>query len=333
VRPLRDHRPADPARDARAVALTKYEDRLAAAGVPRIALRAPTPFRRLDGLSAATGADLWVKDEGGAGARYGGNKIAKLELLLAAIGAGDTVITWGPTGSHHVLSTALYARERGADTIAVVFPQPPSAEARQHLEWNRAVCAKVIESPRALVPAVVAWELRAAHARYVPAGGSNALGTLGAARIGFELASDLRDAVDGIVVPLGTGGTAAGLVLGLALAGRRDPVVAVDVSSAVFANRAHVGRLARSAARIIDVDTSHARFEIVRGFRGLAYAAPTPEAAVAAERARADGLTLDPTYGAKAMAALLARVRPGQRIVFVQTASSRPPDLPSFVAS
>jgi 1-aminocyclopropane-1-carboxylate deaminase/D-cysteine desulfhydrase-like pyridoxal-dependent ACC family enzyme len=78
--------------------------------VLRVPLRNPTPLRRLQALSAETGAEIWVKDEGTAGARYGGNKIAKLELLLAGVKPGDTVLTWGPTGSHHVLSTAIYAR-------------------------------------------------------------------------------------------------------------------------------------------------------------------------------------------------------------------------------
>jgi len=267
--------------------------------------------------------ELWVKDEGAAGAFYGGNKIAKLELLLADISPGDTVLTWGPVGSHHVLSTALYARKRGASTVAVLFPQPDSEQARRHFEWNRALCGRVIQVPRAMVPAAIARERRGAH--YIPAGGSNALGTLGAARIGFEIATEI-DVVDEIVVPLGTGGTAAGLALGLALAGRVDPITAVDVSSSLFANRANLRRLVRSAGRIIAAEVTP-RFEIVRGFRGAGYGAPTPEAASAAERARADGLDLDPTYGAKAMAALLARVRPGRRVVFVQTASARPPDL------
>jgi D-cysteine desulfhydrase len=292
--------------------------------VLRVPLRNPTPLRRLQALSAETGAEIWVKDEGTAGARYGGNKIAKLELLLAGVKPGDTVLTWGPTGSHHVLSTAIYARERGASTTAVLFPQPDSTEARQQFEWIRAVCGRVIEVPRALVPVAIARE-RARGAHYLPAGGSNALGTLGAARIGAEIATAI-DPVDEIVVPLGTGGTTAGIALGLALAGRADPVAAVDVSSAIFANRANVRRLVFSASRIIAADVSP-RFEIVPFFRGAGYAAPSPEAAIAAQRARADGLELDPTYGAKAMAALLARVRPGRRFVFVQTASARPPNL------
>ncbi len=237
------------------------------------------------------------------------------------------MLTWGPTGSHHVLATALYARERGASTVAVLFPQPDSPEARRHLAWNRAACDRVIEVPRPLVPVVVARERAATRAHYIPAGGSSALGTLGAARIGFELAQQLGDRIDGIVVPLGTGGTTAGLLLGLALAGRMDRVLAVDVSSALFANRANVSRLVRAAGRTIGVDPSHLPFEIARGFRGPAYGAPTPGGALAADRAVADGLSLDPTYGAKTMAALLARVRPGQRWVFVQTASARPPEL------
>jgi 1-aminocyclopropane-1-carboxylate deaminase/D-cysteine desulfhydrase-like pyridoxal-dependent ACC family enzyme len=150
-------------------------------------------------------------------------------------------------------------------------------------------------------------------------------GHLGAARIGAEIATAI-DPVDEIVVPLGTGGTAAGLALGLALAGRTDPIAAVDVSSSLFANRANVGRLVRGAARIIGA-TVAPNVEIVRGFRGHSYGSPTPEAAIAAERARADGLDLDPTYGAKAWPRSSPACAPGSRVVFVQTASARPPDL------
>jgi 1-aminocyclopropane-1-carboxylate deaminase/D-cysteine desulfhydrase-like pyridoxal-dependent ACC family enzyme len=287
--------------------------------VPRVPLRAPTPLRRLDALSASTGAELWVKDEARAGSLYGGNKVAKLELILAAVGAGDTVLTWGPIGSHHVLATALYARERGADTVAVLFPQPISDEVARHHAWNRAACARVIETPRALVPAALARERRGAV--YVPAGGSNALGTLGAARIGFEIGREIDLPLDGVLVPLGTGGTAAGVAVGLSLAGRRERVVAVDVSSSLFANRANLRRLAHGAARLAGADAP-IDLEIVRGFRGAAYGAPTADGAVATDRAAADGLALDPTYGAKAMAALLARVRAGERWLFVQTASA-----------
>ena len=56
-----------------------------------------------------------------------GNKVRKLEYLLAD---GDgPVVTMGAVGSHHVLATALHARQIGRSVSAVVFARPYDAHA------------------------------------------------------------------------------------------------------------------------------------------------------------------------------------------------------------
>ena len=62
-----------------------------------------------------------------------------------------------------------------------------------------------------------------APSRYIPLGGSTALGTLGHVNAALELADQVEAGelpLPGrVVVPLGSGGTAAGLALGFAMAG------------------------------------------------------------------------------------------------------------------
>ena len=81
--------------------------------------RYPTPIRRCS-------PQLWVKDDGATATLYGGNKVRKLEYLLAAARARGArrIVTVGAGGSHHVLATTLYARTIGIATAAVLFPQP-----------------------------------------------------------------------------------------------------------------------------------------------------------------------------------------------------------------
>src|SRR5262245_13588201 len=97
------------------------------AALPRLPLaRTPTPVERSPALSEALGCELYVKRDDLSGELYGGNKIRKLELLLAAArDAGkDTIVTTGGVGSHHVLATALYGRRLGFEVGAILTPQP-----------------------------------------------------------------------------------------------------------------------------------------------------------------------------------------------------------------
>ncbi|MBM4363077.1 MAG: pyridoxal-phosphate dependent enzyme, partial [Deltaproteobacteria bacterium] len=75
----------------------------------------PTPLVRFDALDRLAGCEVWVKrDDASAGAEAG-NKIRKLEYLLAdALDRRAThVVTCGAAQSNHARATALCAASVG----------------------------------------------------------------------------------------------------------------------------------------------------------------------------------------------------------------------------
>ena len=115
------------------------------------------------------------------------------------------------------------------------------------------------------------------------------------------------------MVALGSGGTAAGLVLGFALAALETRVVAIQVNDRAPLDAARLARLAgrtrrlleRRGARLPPVTISPADLQVETRWLGAGYGHRTAEADRALELARVEGLELEPVYTGKAMAALL----------------------------
>jgi D-cysteine desulfhydrase len=273
----------------------------------------------------ATG--LWVKREDLAAEPLGGNKIRALEFLLGGVGQSDRVVTVGPAGSTHALATAIYARKLGAIPLIYRWRQEMNATAnevaaRLAREVSNAPLARTVAG--AYARALVA-RMRGAH--WIPAGGSSPVGVLGQVEAGRELAwqvaQGLSPAPRRIVLPLGTGGTAAGVALGAALGGLDTEVVGVRVVPRLVANRAHVLRLAARTARLIRRLTKQpvpppVPIRVVHEFYGGAYGRATAAAQEAADRYRGlAGISIDLTYAAKALAAALSFIeRDGGTTVF-----------------
>ncbi len=311
---------------------------------------APTPVERLDALGARVGAELWIKRDDLTHPRYGGNKVRKLEYLLgeALAQEANAVITTGAAGSHHALATALFGRTHGLEVHAVLFPQRYSSHAEAHLKALRLTGAEVhpTRSAALAVPGASALSARLRLSRrrpfVIPPGGSSPTGVLGYVEAGLELGrqteSGVLDEPDVVVAPFGTGGTVAGLAVGLAAAGLTCPVVGVRVVPRSVANRPLVGRLIRRAvgalrsldARFPDVaDDARRLVQLDHDEYGKGYGEPTSEGRNASRLAREHaGLTLDPTYTAKAFAALLRLARgpyAGRRLLYLHTLSHAAP--------
>ncbi|MCB9673170.1 MAG: pyridoxal-phosphate dependent enzyme, partial [Alphaproteobacteria bacterium] len=214
----------------------------------------PTPVRELR-------PGLWVKDEGRVHDRYGGNKVRKLAHLLAdaeARGATD-LVTAGALGSHHVLATALLGAEHGLRTHAVLVPQPDTEHVRHQLARILAACASVTRVGGSLGAAVALRTVRARLAASgripyaIPVGGSSPVGVEGWIDGALELCGQIARGElprpERIVVALGSGGTSAGLIAGLALGGMPVPVLAVRVAPRWLAHRGRVLALAGAALR------------------------------------------------------------------------------------
>ena len=302
----------------------------------------PTPLEPLDGLSDALGAGprVFAKRDDCTGLAFGGNKVRKLEYLLGeALAAGvDTLITTGGVQSNHARQTAAAAAKLGLRCELVLprmvagrGPAYESSGNRLLDDWLGAH-VHIVDRP-ADVAAVVAEvqariEARGGKAAFIPAGGSNPTGCLGYAQAAAELALQLEQArleLDAIVLAVSTGGTLAGLLVGLEALGLSIPVIGISV----FAPAAQVGPSVVSLAdktstRLGTALVPEARLDLRDRWLGPGYGLPTDalrEALTLA--ARSEGLLLDPVYTGKALAGLISLRRqgnlPGDNVLFWHT--------------
>lgn len=296
----------------------------------------PTPLVEEPELARAWGcASLHVKRDDATSPLGGGTKVRALEYHLGAARqrGAEGVVTAGAAGSHHVLATAFFARSCGLRARAVLFPQPPdpavALNARLLPESGAEVlrCRSLTGLPAALLRARLG-RLGDRRPAWIPPGGSSPLGALGMAEGGLELAGAVREgrlpAPDDVVVAAGTCGTAAGLLLGLAVGGLSTRVVAVRVVPRLVGGPGRLRRLAAKARRCLQ--GAGLRVPPLGGLlwvgreAGRGYARPTPGASRAVEMVvRLGGFPVETTYTGKALAFLQGGGLAGRRVVFWNT--------------
>ncbi len=295
------------------------------------------------------GRTVWVKRDDLSAQPYGGNKVRKLEFILGAARRDriERLVTAGALGSHHALATAVFGRRLGFEVTLVLFPQRVNAHVRHVLLADQALGVELRFTGRMeTVPLAVAaarWAHRQEAVLTIPPGGSDAVGTLGYVSGGLELAEQVRrgEAPAPAVVHVagGTLGTAAGMAIGLALAGLPVRIVATRITGRIVTNRHVLGKLVRGALALLeadvavpDADAVLERVEIEEGWLGEGYGRSTPEGDAATALLGATGLQLDPTYTAKAAASLLAD-ESASPILFWHTLSAAEPPLPAGEAA
>jgi D-cysteine desulfhydrase len=175
---------------------------------------------------------------------------------------------------------------------------------------------------------------------YLPAGGSSPLGTIGYVEAALELAAQVESGAlpepTHVVTAVGSGGTAAGLLLGLRLAGLRTRVVGVVVNDTLpVAERDLVGLARRTHRRLVErgaalgpVEFEPGALTVTGEWLGPGYGHATPEGAAAQRIGAEHGITLDPVYTAKAFAGVLAMDADGRLgdgpVVMLDTYGPRP---------
>jgi 1-aminocyclopropane-1-carboxylate deaminase/D-cysteine desulfhydrase-like pyridoxal-dependent ACC family enzyme len=277
------------------------------------------------------------------GAEYGGNKIRKLEFLLAAARARGArrLVTAGSVGSHHALATTVYGRAMGFDVSLVLFPQSLNDHVREILLADAALGAELRWVSRMELVPVGMFRARLAYMNdrpfVVAPGGSDAVGTLGWVSAGLELAEQLATGNHPkprrIYVAGGTLGTAAGLALGLAMADCRIPIEAVRITSRLVAHERALSQLVSGAAAILRgagvavPDDAASLVEITHDHIGRGYGRETDEGREASRIFADAGLHLEPTYTAKTAAALLASPAGGPPPLFLHTLSRAMPSV------
>jgi len=296
--------------------------------------RYPTPVQRAEGLSRPS-SELWIKRDDLTHDLYGGNKVRKLDGILEGIRERRVrrVVTVGAAGSHHVLATTVFGRGAGLEVEAVLVPQPRTDHVVEVLRASLGQGLRAFPvGSWAGAPMAIARRI-ASGAHFIPVGGSNVAGSMGYVQAARELAAQVRAGElpepDVCVVALGSGGTAGGLAAGLEAAGLRTLVVGACVSVPPWALRLGSRRLARACMRRAGVTSPVVPERLTADVRflGAGYGHATSEGAEAARDAlEHTGLTLDPTYTAKAFACALwhVRARRAAHVLYWHTLSSAP---------
>jgi 1-aminocyclopropane-1-carboxylate deaminase/D-cysteine desulfhydrase-like pyridoxal-dependent ACC family enzyme len=253
---------------------------------------------------------------------FGGNKVRKLRLVAAqAIAEGaDTLITTGGIQSNHARATASVAAKMGLGCVLVAngtTPAKPTANALLDRLLGAEVRCVARREDRAPAMEEAARELTA-HGRrpyVIPLGASTPLGAAAFALAVAELVDQIP-APDVIICSTSSGGTQAGLIAGCTLLGLNTRVIGVSADDPSASIASAIRGILDGLEALIDAPGAFAgaAIDVDDRFVGEGYGVPTPQSTEAIELcARREALFLDPTYTAKAMAALMARARGGGR--------------------
>jgi 1-aminocyclopropane-1-carboxylate deaminase/D-cysteine desulfhydrase-like pyridoxal-dependent ACC family enzyme len=283
----------------------------------------PSPVEPLARLrSALRGSPrLLVKRDDAIAFAFGGNKVRKMQLVAAqarAAGA-DTLITTGGVQSNHARVTAAVAARMGMRCILVVNgTRPGELTANARLDALLGAEVRYVGSREERDPAMAraAAEVRQCDGTpfVIPLGASTPLGAAAFVSAIAELATQI-DPPDVIVHASSSGGTQAGLIAGCSLAGWPTRILGVSADESSAALERDIRVLLGGLAELLGFDPKRfasTSVEVDDRFVGEGYGVPTTESREALElAARTDALFLDPTYTAKAMAGLIARIRAG----------------------
>lgn len=307
--------------------------------------RKGTPLQKMERLSEELGVEIFFKRDDLTGCELSGNKIRKLEFLLADARANgaDTVITCGGAQSNHCRATALAAVRAGLNSTLLLRTEDPTNPPPSHgnILLSRLAGAELVW----ITPA----EYKERHNRFelekerlrglgkvayvIPEGGSNQLGSWGYVKAMEEIANDLTAMGAGgfsettVLSAVGSGGTTAGLLLGTRLLDLDLRVTGVNVCDDEDYFVTEIGRICSGFIKdySVDIAINSTDIDIVDGYVGRGYALSRQEELKAIyDLARLEGVVLDPVYTGKAFYGMVSEIRKnrsafGKRIVFVHT--------------
>ncbi len=302
----------------------------------------PTPLEPLFNLSRAlAGPQIFVKRDDCTGLASGGNKTRKLEYLLgqALHQKADTLVTVGAVQSNHVRQTIAAAAKVGLRCEVLLLREvkrDQDYETNGNILLDRLMGATLhyCETSDDLNAdgQRLADDLDRSGAKtfFIPAGGSNPIGSLGYVACARELVDQVMTEklkIAGIFHATGSQGTQAGLLLGLALINNSTPVQGITVSRPGAQQVPLVLRLIRQTEHLLGCPATVDDKQVLcdGGYYEPGYGQPNAAMIEAVEIcARLEGLFLDPVYSGKAMAGLIDHIRRGRytandTVIFLHT--------------
>jgi D-cysteine desulfhydrase len=285
----------------------------------------PTPIEELRTLSRElNGPKILIKRDDQTGLALGGNKVRKLEFLIAdALAQGcDTVVTLGAAQSNHCRQTAAAAAACSLKCELILNGKKPDLpQGNLFLDELFGATIHWIERPqRAAKSAELMQQLKGAgrNPYLIPVGGSNGTGALGYVTAMTELMEQLdKRTINRIVFGSSSGGTQAGMVVGARLAGFKGQIMGIGIDKDGRDLNIYEQELADiandCAAKLGITDRFSAKdFEVVRGYAGAGYGVVGDlEREAIRLLARTEGILLDPVYAGRAFGAMLDLIRKG----------------------
>ena len=297
----------------------------------------PTPIEHLSRLSKLlSGAEIYIKRDDLTGLEMSGNKIRKLEFVVAdALKNGaDTLITCGGIESNHCRATAAVCAKLGINAHLVLRGTPPKIPDGNFLLdklFNASFRFITKEEYQNIEPIfddeIEKLKKNGLKPYAFPSGASNEIGVWGYIKVMEEICKFKNVKFDYIVSATGSGGTLAGLILGNCFFDYKAQVYGVNVcdDAEYFINKVNSIFDKFEERYKIKLKRPALKINIIEGFVGKGYALNTQEELEDLKSiARLEGIVLDPTYTVKAFRGLIENVKNGlfkknKKILFIHT--------------
>ena len=301
----------------------------------------PTPFILLERLSQQlTGPRIWIKRDDLTGSLLSGNKVRKLNYVVAHALANqcDTLITCGGTQSNHCRATALVGAQLGLN-VCLILREDNAGDLDGNLLLDELSGADIHIYTRQeyfkSLPALFAqWDKYYRNAGckpvQIPTGASDEIGVWGYIEASQELVQDIQRnniSPKHIYTATGSGGTQAGLTAGMHLFGSDAQVVGIAVcdSEQYFQNKVRADLTSWQRYYDVKIQLDNLSVQVNANYIGPGYAKADPEVfATIKQLAQTEGIVLDPVYTGKAFHGLLSEIKRGSHagendIVFIHT--------------
>jgi len=300
---------------------------------------------------------LFIKRDDLTGLEYGSNKVRKLEFILADAlrKKSKRVVTFGFAGSNHTLATAIYAKKLKLKMSAMLLPQYDNGTVRDNLLASLANNANLYHFKNIVSIYIGTFRhffisfLKEGRLPYsIPPGGSSPYGVIAYINAALELREQIESGElpepDSIYIPFGSMGSAAGLSIGLEIAGLKSQIKAIRVVDEKYANYRKLIELITATVKEISKTVPDFKGKISAGknvtiideFIGEGYAYPTDKGKYAdITMQKHCGIKLSSTYSSKAFAALINDAEAGKlvnkRVLFWNTFNNK--DLSPWIDS
>lgn len=292
--------------------------------IPKVnILNLPTPLVELKRLSSYLGGPhIYLKRDDMTGLGLGGNKTRKLEFLLGdALKLGcDSVIMYGDVQSNCCRQAAAAAAAVGLKCHLVISgAKPDYAEGNLLLDYIFGAeihwCGKYEKGEK--VPEIAEKLKKSGLNPYIiPYGGSNYIGVLGFATAICEINEQINNQninIDYIITPSSSGGTHAGIALGVDICGLSSKVIGIGIDrNGPSEYESDLAELANKAAAKVGLSKKYYPKDFIMNYdyfgEGYGVIGDLEKEAMYLV-GQYEGILLDPVYNGRAMGALIDLIK------------------------